>query len=432
MPNKKSSVALTAIFAIFTATLFTSARATAQVEKIVHTFGSNGEGGGGPSGNLIFDASGNLYGTTLYYGTYFYGTVFELTPQPGGGWTEKVLHSFNGKDGWKPSGGLIFDAAGNLYGTTQQGGTGLCFDHNRIPTGCGTVFELSPQSDGTWTFTTLHNFNNDGTDGVGPFAGLIFDHAGNLYGTTYQGGAACHTVGCGTVFELSPASGGGWTEKILHSFSGKNGIAPYAGLIFDAAGNLYGTTLDGGTYSTGTVFELMPKGTLGWTERVLYSFNYYANNNQGPAFPFSSLVFDAAGNLYGTTFQGGPSGVFGGTVFELTPSVGGTWTETSLHNFETRGDGEQPVAGVVFDARGNLYGTTRSGGAYERGTVFALKPTSGGGWAEAVLHSFGNGTDGDEPHGSLILDPAGNLFGTTVFGGSSGTGANGTVFEIKP
>src|ERR1022692_3971273 len=195
----------------------------------------------------------------------------------------------------------------------------------------------------------LHNFNNDGTDGAEPYAGLIFDAAGNLYGTTSVGG----TSNTGTVFELTPAAGGTWTEKVLHSFNndGTDGLEPYAGLILDAAGNLYGTTQDGGTAFTGTVFELTPAAGGTWTEKVVYSF---ANNGTDGTIPKAGVIFDAAGNLYGTTTQGGTHG--GGTLFELTPAGGGTWTEQVLHNFGNGTDGFSPQASLVLDGAGNQIG----------------------------------------------------------------------------
>ncbi len=362
------------------------------------------------NGALISDAAGNLYGTTEYGGTYGCGVAFELTPESGGSWTEKVLHSFgDSTDGISPSqAGLIFDAAGNLYGTTS----------NKQ----GTVFELTPTKDGGWTEKILHSFN--GTDGGFPFAGLTIDAAGNLYGTTYEGG----TYNSGTVFELTPTKGGGWTEKVLHSFgNGADGAVPYAGLTIDAAGNLYGTTLAGGIHHVGTVFELTPTKGEGWTEKVLHSFG----NGADGAFPRAGLIFDSAGNLYGTTSQGGaynscmptiPRNNIStcGTVFELTPKAGGRWTERVLYSFNHNGtDGYDPLAGLIFAAAGNLYGTTSMGGSENGrgcflgcGTVFELTPTKGGGWTEKVVHNF-DGTDGVSPSAGLIIDAAGNLYGTT-------------------
>jgi uncharacterized repeat protein (TIGR03803 family) len=281
-------------------------------EKVVHSFG-NGTDGSFLAGSLIVDAADNLYGTTIYGGTSGNGIVFELSRTAGGGLAEEILHNFDGANGAGPSGALIFDAAGSLYGTTVAGGTG---------DGAGVAFELSPSAGGGWVYKVLHFFN--GTDGENPVGSLVFDASGNLYGMSQAGG----TSGCGTVFELSPEAGGGWTEKVLRSFgkAGKDGINPIAGLTIDAAGDLYGVSnlggsVDGGIYSAGIAFELTPDTRGGWTEKILHQFGAYATDGQRPNGP---LVFDAAGNLYGTTFYGGtgngsPPVPGGGTVFEITP-----------------------------------------------------------------------------------------------------------------
>jgi len=319
---------------------------------------------------------------------------------------------------------LISDAAGNLYGTNSSGGTYTYY---------GTVFELTPTAGGGWTEQVLHSFNNNGTDGLYPSSGLIFDAAGNLYGTTSGGGDySCNgSSQCGTVFELSPTEGGGWTETVLHSFgAGTDGSGPTGSLIFDGGGNLYGATYAGGTSNVGTVFELSPNGSGGWTESVLYSFN---NNGSDGNYPYAGLVFDSAGNLYGTTYYGGTSNQ--GSIFKLSPNGGGGWTETVLHSFDfnfNETDGAYPTAGVIFDHAGNLYGTTDNGGTCNYGTAFEFSPAGGGNWTETVLHSFCNGgADGYRPFAGLIIDHAGNLYGTTSVGGS-GTSAIGTVFEIAP
>ncbi len=388
-----------------------------QQETVLHSFGNGTDGQNPYAGGLIFNAAGYLYGTTQLGGIHGLGTVFELSPNGSGGYTETVLHSFgNGTDGQYPYASLIFDGAGNLYGTTWVGGI-----H-----GYGTVFELSPREGGGYTETVLHSFGNPATqDGQNPYTGLIFDAAGNLYGTTYYGGIH----GGGTVFELSPREGGGWTETVLHSFgNGTDGQNPVANLIFDGAGNLYGTTWVGGIHGYGTVFELSPREGGGYTETVLHSFG---NGTDGSK-PVAGMIFDGAGNLYGTTSYGGihdtcPEGTCG-TVFELSPRQGGGWTETVLHSFGNGTDGQNPyTGGLIFDAAGNLYGTTYGGGIYGEGTVFEMTPREGGGYTETVLHSFGNGTDGQSPEAGLIFDGAGNLYGTTLVGGIHG---DGTVFEI--
>ncbi len=377
-------------------------------ETVLHSFGS-GADGAGPWAGLIFDRVGNLYGTTSGGGTHRGGTVYELTPHGSGGWTEKMLFNFdNGIDGSQPLASLIFDAAGNLYGTTYGGGL-----H-----GQGIVFELMPNGSG-WAEKVLRNFGN-GYNGTQPYASLIFDAAGNLYGTTNRGGS----YDLGTVFELTPTHGGLWTEKLLYNFSfnGRDGFWPYASLISDAAGNLYGTTGAGGAATYGAVYELMPNGSGGWTEKVLHSFSLYTDPAGGQT-PWGGLIFDRTGNLYGTNSEGGTYN--GGTVYELTPNGSGGWTEKVLHSFGSGTDGANPIASLIFDSAGNLYGTTYSGGTYGAGTVFELTPNGGGGWTETVLHNFGNGTDGATPYASLIVDSAGNLYGTTEWGGTYGYG---TVF----
>jgi len=412
MQSKKLPIALRAALAILVVTLLvTSTRAVAPAEKVLHSFNDNGKDGSNPYAALIFDGSGNLYGTTQYGGKYGYGTAFELSPKTGGGWTETVLHSFGkGTDGEVPFASLIFDRSGNLYGTTFQGGK---YSY-------GTVFELSPKTGGGWTETILHSFNNRGNGGSSPEASLIFDRSGNLYGTTYNGGK----YGYGTVFEFSPKTGGGWTEIVLHNFNdrGKDGTLPKATLILDASGNLYGTTWGG----YGTVFELLPKTGGGWAEVILHNFNQNGTDGYSPN---ASLIFDASGNLYGTTNAGGKYSY--GTVFELSPKTGGDWAETILHNFNDSGNGGyDPYAALIFDvASGNLYGTAGHGGEHGAGTAFELSPKAGGGWTETVLHSFGYGTDGQYPFAGLTFDASGNLYGTTQNGGTHG---DGTVFEITP
>jgi uncharacterized repeat protein (TIGR03803 family) len=393
-------------------------------EEVLHNFVPFPRGAS-PQASLIADAAGNLYGTTPDGGKYGYGTVFELTPSKNSKWSETVLYSFNGRtDGANPVGGLVFDNSGNLYGTTAAGGGGIMsqecyYSHNE--SGCGVVFELSPGTLGTWTESVLYSFNGYPNDGETPLAGLIFDNAGHLYGTTDVGGA--HEAG--TVFELSPGSNGVWTETILYDFIGStDGAGPGGSLILDSVGNLYGTTAYGGGVDCGcgTIFELTPNGKGTWTETVLHSFTY-----DDGAHPSGSLVFDPAGNLYGTTTTGpGFACADGGcgTVFRLTPGSDGTWTQTMIYNFEGGPDGFQPAAGLVLDGAGNLYGTTEWGGGLGScscGTVFELTPRSKGKWTERVIHRFGlpaqGQNDGIQPMSSLFLDQAGNLYGTTMYGG---------------
>ena len=398
-------------------------------EKVLYSFdvgAAFGTDGAHPVAGLVSDAQGNLYGTNQNGGTGL-GTIFELSPGAGGTWTEKVLYTFSCCAG--PDSVLVFDKLGNLYGTTP-GDSG------------STVFQLVPTASGPWTMNVIYTFQFLTTDGVSPEGGLIFDAQGNLYGTTKYGGANYLTEAGpgGTVFELTPTTSGPWTEKILHSFAlGSDGYYPVAGLVFDTMGNLYGTTLSGGpaadSQGGGTVFELSP-GTGGtWTETILRGFGGCTEFCTDGYNPKAGLVIDAAGNLYGTTSAGGPNG-FGadGVAFELSPS-GSTWTEKILHNFgSNETDGIDPYAGLVFDTQGDLYGATEAGGTDGVGTVFELTPEPNGTWAEAVLHSFKNtDSDGQNPYGGVILDAAANLYGTTWGGGATSTafdGAVGTVFEI--
>jgi uncharacterized repeat protein (TIGR03803 family) len=425
MRSKKPSIGMSLIVAIFAASLFVgSTRAIAQEEKLLHSFNINGKDGVNPISGVIFDKAGNLYGTTLQGGTHDEGMVFELSPLAGGSWKEQVLYNFNGKDGASPYGGLILDAAGNLYGTTAYGGSG----HS------GTVFELSPVAGGGWQHQILYSFQGQ-KDGAVPYAGLVFDAAGNLYGTTRDGGGGECTdggfeVGCGTVFELTPAGGVAWTEKILHEFheDGTDGYVPSSNLIFDAAGNLYGTTSHGSAPDgPGTVFELSPAVDGSWTEKLLYTFGNSPDGNT----PSSGVIFDALGNLYGMTIAGGSAGG-GGTVYELMPAAGGVWTESILQSFSD-GAGQGgffPQGGVIFDDAGNLYGSTTDGGVYSFGTAFKLTPLGNGSWTKTILHNFNynpSGGDAGDPSG-LVFDGSGNLYGTGFLGGAYRGGA---VFEIK-
>ena len=390
-----------------------------------------------------------------------------LAPRSVAAGQETVLYSFcaqggtNCTDGALPLAGLIMDRSGHLYGTTSAGGA-----HNNLNNNIngGTVFELGPNAAKTaWTYRILHNFcvQYGCPDGSGPVAGLIMDAAGHLYGTTTEGGANCYEpgnglLGCGTVFELTPpAAKTGWTEKVLYSFCAQgycsDGQVPEAGVIMDAAENFYGTTYygeiyySGGipnikSYAAGTVFELThnARKTI-WKETVLHS-SCVPDCRDGE-YPNAGLIMDGSGNLYGTTSEGGthnpPTG--GGTVFKLTPNAAGTtWTYSVLYNFCARGganctDGKNPKT-VLIEAAGHFYGTTYVGGAHNGGTVFELTPNATPTkWTETVLYSFcaqAGCTDGVYPEGGVIRDAAGDLYGTTMNGGTSFS--MGTVFELRP
>jgi uncharacterized repeat protein (TIGR03803 family) len=387
------------------------ASAKALKPQILVSFaGSNGSQ---PQGTLVADAAGNLYGTDQGGGSSGKGTVFELLPPAAGkkAWTTKVLFNFNGTNGSQPVAGMVFDKSGNLYGTTLTGGA----------SGGGAVFELAPpaKAKGAWTETLLHSFS--GTDGVNLQAGVIFDTAGNLYGATVGGGAAS----AGTVFRLAPPAQGqtAWTLTTLFSFNGgSTGYTPTGTLIIDKSGNIYGTTVNGGTYGNGIAYELSAPGGGGtpWNEIVLQSFT-----GTNGIHPYAGMVADSSGNLYGTTVAGGATG--NGTVFKLTPP--GTGTETVLLSFNGT-DGNYPFPNLAIDAHGNLFGATGGGGKSGYGTVFELVPPSGGqtAWTEKVLTSFTAKT-GEGPSAGVLLDSAGDIFGTAV---TAGAQHDGTPFKLTP
>jgi uncharacterized repeat protein (TIGR03803 family) len=422
--NNELSTAWIIIAIVSAATLAVPPRAMAQQEKVVYSF-TNYFGGQQPQGGLVFDKAGNIYGVTTEAGQFGYGTVFKLTIQPNGRAVESVLHSFNrdDRDGFRPNGGLVLDAFGNLYGTTFNGGSQRCLHFSGFH-GCGTVYELIPQPDGTWKEQILHDFAASDGDGANPYARLVFDAAGNLYGTTYHGGSSkeCENAGCGTVFELTHGEDGTWQEKTLFNFYPRAGTNPIAGLTLDAAGNLYGTTPYASRGSNGTVFELTPSTSGEWNETILHSFAF---DTPDGATPESGVTFDSSGNLYGTTFDGGDEGY--GTVYELTPSGGGAWTETIIHSFQGNlTDAAQPGQGaLVFDAAGNLYGATTTGGTSFQGALFEFTPSAGGVWTESILHNFAAGRGGNFPSSFVTLDSAGNIYGTTLYD-------NASVYEIVP
>jgi uncharacterized repeat protein (TIGR03803 family) len=388
-----SFAAAFAMAGVITAAALSAQPAQAQAETVLHSFRDGPRDGQLPSAGLIRDKGGNLYGATITGGAFGAGAVFKLSKRG-----ETILYSFRGKaDGASP-GGLFRDAAGTLYGTTSAGGDITCNNGS----GCGTLFKIDP----TGRETVLHRFADSTTDGGYPAACLVRDAKGDFYGATFLGG----TSSSGTVFRLDTAG----KVTVVYNFTGgsggQDGINPN-GVILDAAGNLYGTTVFGGAHTWGTVFMLDPTGK----ETVLYSFAYGADGGN----PMGGLVRDAAGNLYGTTqIGGGPANA--GTIFKVDP----TGKETVLHSFSQPGDGGYPQSGMVRDGAGNLYGSTTLGGTIGDGTVFKYD-TAGN---ETVLHSFGGANDGQYP-GDLTLDAAGHIYGTTQQGGTADWG---TVFKIVP
>ena len=373
-----------------------------------HVLYKFGKSASAPSSGLVLDDSGNAYGTTADGGYNNAGTVYQLSPLIG----FHIIYAFRGLDGRQPIGNLALDSAGNLYGTTVAGGA---FNRCNGGQGCGTVFKLSPPANGqgAWTEAVLYSFGGQ-SDGANPQGGVVLDSLGNLYGTTYSGGItgnpACPENGCGTIFELQP-SDSGWTETVLHAFSGdyfSDAGAPRSRLVFDASGNLYGTS------SLGTAFEISPTFGGLWTMNVIHRFS----NADGGA-PFAGLIFDGTGNLYGTTMARGEFGF--GNVFELTLGPEG-WTETVLYNFKGGIDGSAPEANLVFDKSGNLYGTTVAGGAKGAGTIFRLMAAEGQ-WQELSFALQPQLGQGSTPAAPILLDAAGNLYGTT-------SASPGVVFQI--
>jgi uncharacterized repeat protein (TIGR03803 family) len=394
-------VVVTALLSI--AGLTFSARA--QTLTVLYAF-TGGIDGGTPYAGVIRDGAGNLYGTTEAGGTSGCGgggcgTVFKIDTNG----KESVLYTFTGgADGGNPYyGSLLQDAKGNLYGTTLQGGIAY-----------GVLYKVTPAREET----VVHNFPSSPEDGDSPVAGLIHDAQGNAYGTTEAGGTSsgCQGVGCGTVYKVDHTG----KETVLYSFTGQpDGAVPVSSLILDKAGNLYGATQEGGTNGYGTVFKLDPNGQ----ETILHNFAGYPSDGLSPS---GGLILDGAGNLYGTTFLGGTT--YQGIIFEIIKNGG----ESVLYNFAGGpSDGAFPTGNLLLDKQGNLYGITTSGGTLENGVVFKFNRSG-----ETVLHNFVFTTEGSTPRGGLIRDSAGNLYGTTSQGGPSQPACDGlgcgTVFKLTP
>jgi len=393
--------------------------ASAAAPKILHDFGLGSQASGSSLyASLLLDSAGNLYGTAEFGGVYNRGVVFRLSKNVTGPWTETVLHNFKGgtSDGETSHASVVMDEAGNLYGTTTAGGTGAC------PQGCGVLFQLTPTASGPWTETIVHQFAG-GSDGAQPYSSVIFDAPGNLYGATTAGGS--HNAG--VVYKLTPAGPGLWNETVIYNFLGSPDAAtPWAAPVFDAAGHLYGITANGGANGKGAIYGLAPQPDGSWKESVLHSFIPSTDGSD----LFESLVLDDSGNLYGSAETGGSANC--GVAFELAKETNG-WTFKVLHNFlgVAAQDGENPNA-LVFDALGNLYGTSVGGGVDNPGTIFKLTPQSSGAWTESVLYNFTGGNDGAYPSVPLVIGPAGHLYGTTLWGGPAGDTTGGVAFEFTP
>jgi uncharacterized repeat protein (TIGR03803 family) len=429
---------------------FVASSWAASSETPLYAFLGGSADGMIPEAGLVFDSHGNAYGTTIDGGggtcISGCGIVFELTPTVTGEWTETIIHHFNpnvGDSGMVVS-RLTFDTQGNLYGVGSADGS--------------YIFKLSPpQNGGEWTETIIHQFGSaclseSAAGGCNALGHLLFDSAGNIYGTTTAGGGP---KGCGTVYKLAPQENGSWKETVLHVFqqgvshcAGKStdGQYPADGLIMDSAGNLYGTTYYGGADDGGIVFKLAPTPSGKWKETILHTFLALTDGGN----PYAGVVMDRAGNLYGTTLSGGNDQGASGIVFELSPTTKGEWRETVIHNFPTPRfvDGELPYTGVLLDSAGNLYGATYAGGGEQEaecadfdgcGTVYKLTPSGDGTWTETILYAFQNSTDGGQLYDDVLtMDAEGNLYGAAFTGGDATCdnglllGGCGVAFEVTP
>ena len=381
------------------------------------------------------DSKGDLYGTTMYGGSHGGGIVYRLHRTKSGAWKESILHSFaGGTDGSHPAGGVIMDSSGNLYGGTEYGGDPACGGG----LGCGVVYELSPARGAAWTETVLYTFPHPkkGSQFGGPLASLTLDGKNTLYGTTVFNDV-CGGYNYGSVFRLKRVKGV-WKEHDIHDFCFDDGESPeYGALVLDAAGNIFGNATFGGPdYGSGVVFELSPLGHNEWTYTQLHNFNTQTGDGGGLS---GGITLDSAGNLYGAAGIGGPLAL--GSIFELS-KVGDTWTETTLYVFNGSPDGQNPFQNPIFDAEGNLWGTTYNGGQTASctgcGVIYELVAKGGGQWSEQVVYNFATqngGADGYNPLAGLIRDSDGNFYGTTTRGGNPtlcGQIGCGVVYEFTP
>ncbi len=438
--NNIGPAAMTVLVSLLVLSIAAAPPAHAQTITVLHAF-TGGSDGAQPQNGVTLDRGGNLYGTTVYGGVQTFsecqpgkpcgggtcqqiegcGVVYKLT-HAGSGWIFAPLYQFLGaSDGDGPVGKITIAPDGSLYGTTVQGGIGPC--QYLGFSGCGSVYRLQPPAAGcrssrcSWRETQIYLFTG-GADGGAPTSTVTFDAAGNMYGTTPFGGGApgCQGQGCGVVYKLTPSGGGNWQESALYAFSGgTDGGEPNEVLTLDHVGNLYGTTTWGGLpngcdqqHGCGTVFELFRSGS-GWGEKVLYTFQ----NGSDGSYPDAGVLFDAAGNLYGSTSEGGLGN--GGTIFSLSPQ-NGNWNYGSVYSWYGAPLG--PYGDLVMDAAGNLYGTTFNEGANGFGSVFKLTPSNGG-WTYTDLHDFSySGGEGFYPTGGLVLDGQGHIYGTSTGGGA--------------
>jgi uncharacterized repeat protein (TIGR03803 family) len=386
--------------------------ATAAAASTTHiTYSFNGDDDGEYADtDLVLDSAGNIFGTTVQGGDFASGTVWELTAAG----QHLVLYSFTGGlDGGEPYKGVTLDAQGNLYGTAVTGGRGGCEG------GCGVVYKLTHTASG-WRQNVVYYFSG-GNDGSGPGSGVTIDSSGNVFGMTPTGGAN----GLGVVFQLSPSPTGLPRFKVIHTFTGgADGASASAGRLVIRSGKLYGVATTGGNFGSGVAFELTPTLSGEWSVKTLYSFR----GQPDAGFPYGGVLFDARGNLYGTTYYDGANDL--GAVYELIPTPSGEWGERVLYSFRGGTDGAGSIGNLVFDRLGNLYGTTSEGGAgCSCGVIFKLTPAGVAGWVETVAYRFQGAPDGGFVYNGMAGDGTGNFYGATVHGGLTN---DGTVYKFTP
>ena len=376
--------------------------------NVIYSFAGD-EDGEYADTDLETDSAGNIYGTTVLGGDFGGGTVFRLSSTPAG-WVHTVLYSFTGgADGGEPYKGVTLDREGNLYGTAVTGGSGSCEG------GCGVVYKLTKSGE-TWTQTVIHAFTG-GDDGSGPGARVTVDRRG-IYGMAPTGGA----YGVGTIYKIHQVAGA-WSFRVIHTFTGgDDGATGSAGRMILRRGRLCGAATTGGAHGSGVIFELSPRAVGEWDFRTIYAFNGQPDGS----FPYGALLFGPSGKIYGTTYYGGANGI--GAVYELSQRRLGEWTENVIYSFQEGTDGNSPISNLVFDPAGNLYGTTSEGGL-GRGTIFKLTPIGGGQWTETVVHAFAGPPDGSFAYNGMVVDRSGNFYGATVHGGMND---DGSVYKFTP
>ncbi len=419
--NMKWVAAHAAMFVVCCAGLVAGV-ASAQTFEVLHSFGASGDGQV-PSGGLAVDQAGNLYGPTYLGGTgggefcvpYGCGTVFQLVRQADGSWEENILHSFVGGD----DGGFPTEPVVLDRRDIVYGPVGCATTDCGTQPG-GTIYALTPSQQGTWAKSTIVTF--DGSNGdANTGCWLTVASVGHIFGVCQDGGLQ----NLGLAFMLAHSSALNWYELPLHSFLGSlegDTEKPDSPTVLDSTGKLYGTTSVGSSDGPGAVFEMKPnQGSSGWRESVLYNFT---GGSDGGA-P-GGVVFGPDGNLYGAAHTGGVSGR--GLIFKLTRNADRTWSYSTIYSFMNQVDGYQPYGTVIFDRAGNLYGVASGGAGCSCGVIYKLAP-SGGQWTESVLYNFTNGSDGENPVSPLVLDAAGNLYGVTADGGLNG---GGVAFEVTP